>query len=59
MMIHKIDIKRHNEDTSLKLFITYSYKYQVKLPNKFLDIDKKIVKACNALFFSLKDMVYF
>uniref|UniRef100_A0A7I4C2G4 NB-ARC domain-containing protein n=1 Tax=Physcomitrium patens TaxID=3218 RepID=A0A7I4C2G4_PHYPA len=45
-----------NEDTSLKLFITHFYGYQDKFSNKFDDIGKYIVKACNGLSLNLKVM---
>nr|PNR45717.1 hypothetical protein PHYPA_015488 [Physcomitrium patens] len=53
-IIHKIDIVELNDDRSLKLFITYSYRNQVKLSKELMDVGKKIIKACNSLFFKSK-----
>lgn len=34
----------------------YSYRYQKKLDNKFIEVEKNTIKTCNGLILSLKVM---
>lgn len=42
---------------SKKLFITYSYRYQERLPNELIKVGNKIIKAYKGLFLSLRVMI--
>lgn len=54
--IHKVNVEEFDEEISLKLFITHSFGYQDKFLSELIEVDKKIIKACNDLPLSLKVM---
>ncbi|XP_024399486.1 uncharacterized protein [Physcomitrium patens] len=51
-----VNVEELDEETSLRLFVTYSCGFQDKLPHELVEVGKKIVKACNGLPLSLKVM---
>nr|PNR38921.1 hypothetical protein PHYPA_019199 [Physcomitrium patens] len=53
---YKFDVKKLDKDASLKLFTTYSYKNDDKLPRELIEIGKQIVRSCNGPPLSLKVM---
>lgn len=52
--LSKVNIKELDEEISLRLFITYSYRHKDKLSNELIEVGKNIVKACDSLPLSLK-----
>lgn len=51
---HKIDVKKLDEDTSLKLFTTYSCRNYTIFSKEFIEVGKQIVKTCNGPTLNLK-----
>lgn len=51
---HKIDVKKLDEDTSLKLFTTYSCRNYIIFSKEFIEVGKQIVKSCNGPTLNLK-----